>query len=602
MTVPCLIRRHVVTRPAVLALLGMVLSAGALGKGLGPDDLAHRGVIQRGLAEGSPRPLWELYVHIPHSPTGVAVARNSGSLPWWTWAEVHVAFFRPLAALTQCLDYLLWPDSPALMYAQNLLWYGLLCWLVTVLLGRIMVSNRAALLAALIFVVDDAHAQNVGWIANRSSLMAAVFGVCCLLAHHRWRCERWRAGALAAPACLLLSLLCAEMGITSFALLVIHALCLDRGSVRRRLLSLLPSLLVLAAWAAAYHWLGFGAYGSGAYISPTGDPVGYVMALPHRVLELTLSQLSLPLPALALLSGLQALAVAAVVVLASALLLLGYSLSRFHRDREVRFFVLTLALSLLPVAASVSHPRLLLFASIPAAALIARLLEWLHRVKKLRALALPAAAGLVVVHLAAAPLGLATGAGPPGGSLNQFTQLNTSALDVVPDLGRRQLVVINSPNILHGMLISPMRGVVGLPVPAVTFVWSTTQHTVDLTRIDHRTLELASDHWFSGDPFALNFRGYAHPLRAGQVFVLRTHLVQVMEVLAAGRPRRVRFCFPTDLQSNRSLVLLSWDGTRYRRIQLPAQGQTVRLGTTQDPAMETPPTQSSDSLASAGPD
>ena len=562
----------------MMALVGILLSTGALGKGLDPDDLAHRTVIQRGIAEGSPRPLWELYVHIPHSPQGVLAARNSGFPPWWTWPGVHVAFFRPLAALTQCLDYLLWPHTPALMYAQNLLWYGLLCWLVTILMGRLMASNRAALLASLIFVVDDSHAQNVGWIANRSSLMAAVFGVGCLLAYHRWRRDGWWAGALLTPGCLLLSLLSAEMGITSFGLLAVYALCLDRGSIPRRLLSLLPSLLVVLAWAVVYHWLGFGAQGSGAYVSPMGDPVGYVLGLPHRAGMLIALQLSIPPTALAVFSGLHAFALGVAAVLASALLLLGYSLSRLRRDREIRFFVLALPPALLPVASSVVHPRLLLFASIPAAALIARLLLRLYRSRRMRFLALPAAGGLTIMHLVAAPVGLAVGTGPPGLPLEDFAQLHLSALAGVSDLHRKQLVVVNSPNILHGSLISPHRRALGLPAPAMTFVWCTTWHSVDLTRTDHRTLELSSDHWFAGDPFAVNFRGYAHPLEADQVIPLRTHLVQVMELLAAGRPRRVRFRFFTNLESNDSLVFISWDGKAYRRILPPAPGKTTRLG------------------------
>ena len=65
----------------MMALVGILLSTGALGKGLDPDDLAHRGVIQRGITEGSPRPLWELYVHIPHSPRCVVMGRNSGAPP-----------------------------------------------------------------------------------------------------------------------------------------------------------------------------------------------------------------------------------------------------------------------------------------------------------------------------------------------------------------------------------------------------------------------------------------------------------------------------------------------------------------------------------------
>ena len=556
----------------------MALCAGALGKELDPDDLAHARVIQRGLAEGSLRPLWELYVHIPHNPAGVFLARHEGNLPWWTWEGVHIAFLRPLAALTQCLDYIIWPSSPALMYGQNVLWYGLLCGLVTLLMRRLLRSDRAALLAALIFVVDDAHAQNVGWIANRSSLLAAVFGVLCLLAYVRWRQDGWRAGAALAPACLGLSLACGEIGISSFGLLACFTLCLDRGPVVRRLLALGPSMVVVVAWAAVYHGLGFGAYGSGAYISPTGDPLGYLLALPYRGVELLLLQVAASPLALSALPGVAAVILSVVALLASGLLLMGYSLPRLRCDREIRFMVLALIVCLLPVISSVTHPRLLLFSSIPAAALAARLLLWLVQARRLRFLAAPAAGIVALTHLVAAPIGLARGAGPPGVPLSAFARLHEDALDAVQDLGRKQLVVVNSPDILHGFLVPAQRQALGLPAPAVSYVWCTTINTVDLTRVDHRTLDLTSDHWFAGDPFAVNFRNHAHPLRRGQELVLRSHVVQVAELLPFGRPRRVRFRFPQDLDTLESLVLLSWDGRRYVRIGPPPLGRTVRLG------------------------
>jgi len=50
---------------------------------------------------------------------------NVGSSPWWSNGGARVCFFRPVSALTHWFDYLLWPDTLSLMYAQSLVWFAI---------------------------------------------------------------------------------------------------------------------------------------------------------------------------------------------------------------------------------------------------------------------------------------------------------------------------------------------------------------------------------------------------------------------------------------------------------------------------------------------
>jgi len=567
-------------KPAMIALLGMALSSGSVGTGMDADDLLHAQYFHGVISGQAQQPFWDLFKQVPANPMAIHGGIRIGVLPWWTWPGLQISFFRTISATTHYLDHLLWPNSPALMHIHSLVWYGLLCFLVTILLRRILIRPWVAGLAALIFAVDEAHAVNVGWIACRNALIAAVFCVLCLLAHDRWRRDGWQAGAWIAPPLLALSLLSAEMGVTTVVFLACYGLLLESGPLRARLLSLVPALAVLAGWITLYYSLGYGCFGSDLYIHPLQDPGGFLAALPGRLQHLTTLQLGLP-PTVILrlywLLGPHAFLLALVTAVVVFLTVCWVVLLRLRRDRTLRFWAIAFALSLPLLASSLGHPRLLLIASLPAAALIARTLAELFGPQGPRLLARPAAVIVALIHLAAAPLVLVIEAGPPGLPLGELAEIRAGDLDHVPDLQSKQLIVINAPNIYHGMLIPVTRGSAGKATPLLTFIWSTTLAHVDITRVDERTLDLSSEHWFFGDPIANNYRGRANPLKVGQRLPLFSHLVQVMELMPDDRPRRVRFRFVLPLEQDHTLVMLSHDGWRYARFRPPRPGVTVRL-------------------------
>ena len=129
-------------------------------------------------------------------PQRAALARNYGLLPWWTPDSLGLGLWRPVAAFTHWLDYRLYPDSPALMHAQNIAWFAAVVFLVTVLYRKLMASAWAAGLAGLLFLLDYNTYFPVAFVANRGFILSLCLGLACLYQHHKWRAEHRRSGLL----------------------------------------------------------------------------------------------------------------------------------------------------------------------------------------------------------------------------------------------------------------------------------------------------------------------------------------------------------------------------------------------------------------------
>ena len=118
--------------PAILAIGAILVMLPALETGLVMDDLPQRAVELRPdqlpprmHETGNPvdsgsfsTVLRDLFFN--RSPQDMALMKSYGMLPWWTPDDMKLGLWRPVTALTHWLDYRLFPDSPALMHAQNI--------------------------------------------------------------------------------------------------------------------------------------------------------------------------------------------------------------------------------------------------------------------------------------------------------------------------------------------------------------------------------------------------------------------------------------------------------------------------------------------------
>ena len=191
--------------PAMLAIGAMLVMLPALKLGLIADDLPQRAVELRPdqlpprmHETGNPPDsgsfstvLFDLF-GFSRNPHCMAAMKNYGTLPWWTPDDLSCSLCRPVTAFTHWLDYRLFPDSPALMHAQNIAWFAAVVFLVTMVYRKLMGAGWAAGLAALLFLLDGNTYFPVTFVANRGFFLALFFGLLCLYEHHQWRSTKSR--------------------------------------------------------------------------------------------------------------------------------------------------------------------------------------------------------------------------------------------------------------------------------------------------------------------------------------------------------------------------------------------------------------------------
>jgi len=567
--------------PICLAALAICLTLPALWVGWQLDDHFQRLVMVGGT--GLDIEPGQMFSSLDGDPETNRLYIDMGVLPWWTADTFRLSFFRYLSVFTAWLDYRFWPESAALMHAHSLVWLGALVLAAAALYRRILGATWIAGLAGLLFAVDDAHAVPAAWLANRNIVLATFFGVLSILAHDHWRRGGARWGAVAGPVFLGLGLLSGEAATGAFGYLVAHALFLDPGTRGRRVLALVPASVVLGAWGLIYRANGFGASGSGLYVDPMHDPLGFAAAFVERVPLLLMGQWT-PITARVGIAHPGSLASPFWWIALGVILVLGFALAPLlRRDATSRFWCLGMLLAVIPVAATFPAERLLFLVGVGAMGLAAQFLGGLYAratwVPDRKAWCVPAkgvAVLLLLTHLVLAPLitpVLAYAIRPVGERM-------LAAIDSVPtdsSVTDRTLVVVNAPDYLMAVAnINVVRALQGQPAPRAVRGLVTGPVAVDVARIDENTLKVRVDEGLFSGSLGKLFRADSHPLDVGDEIRLTDMTARVTSLTPDGQPGEIVFRFTVPLEDP-SLLWMQWERGRFVPFSLPRPGETVSL-------------------------
>jgi hypothetical protein len=569
--------------PFIAAILAVLLASPSLHLGFVADDHFHHLKIV-----GSPefpqieaRPL-DMFSFVESNPELVHKAVDRGLLPWWTYPGVKARFLRPVTAVTHWLDYTLWPHHPWLMHLHNLLWYAALIVAVGWLYREHIQPLWLVGLSTLLYAVDGAHAFPAAWVANRNACVAAFFGVLAVIAHGRWRGNRWRAGAVLGPGLLLASLLAAEGGLGIAAYLFAYAVCLDRGSRRSRIVSLLPYAVVIVAWRVVWSALDYGVSDLGLYADPLDEPLRYAGAVIQRVPILLLGQWGVPPSDVAMMIGARGrvyLCLAGIVV---GLVLLALCWPLLRKDRLARFWGLGMSLSFLPVAATFPHDRLLLLPGIGAMGLLAMYLRYALPGKRVDAQQRRAhrargiAAGvLILLHLVIAPIALVHRSAHAFGT-PALRQAFGADMPLPDQVGQQDLIIVNPPSPLHVIHLPFMRALNDQPVPRHLRALVPGLSPVNVHRTDDHTLVITPDTPILTWVFIRLFRNEKYPFHAGDQLALTGMTVDVLDTTPDGRPTKVAFRFGVPLEDP-SLWWVAFSNGRFEPFEPPEVGESVTL-------------------------
>ena len=604
--------------PLIIAGIAAVIMLPALNAGLIQDDLFHRirlvepsqlpeqlsgtGLIppDAGRLSAALRDMHSF----ARTQQDIDNLKDSGLCPWWTAKNLRFANWRPLDSLTHWLDYRLFPDSPPLMHLHNIAWFTAVVFLLAILYRQLMTPVWMATLAALLYSIDDSNYFPAMWIANRNLLLALFFSIITLLLHHRWRQHNSLVAGIAAPFTLLLSLLSTEAGIATFAYLFAYALIIDRGSRIRRIVSLAPGFIVIAAWRVIYNALGYGAAASGFVIDPGREPMRYARALLERAPVLLSGQWGgTPAEMLNLFSEYAG----ALYLLASALfltLILLVFVPLLRKNRVALYWFVGMLLCVPPICATSPMNRNLLFVAIGAFGLMTQFLgglfskeNWTARSRFWRVPAWILCVTLIFVHAGFAIVARARA--PKTVSFIFDTFYSTIEVDSADDLTGKTLVVVNAPNPFLFLGLPVLRDYWDQPLPARTRLLVPGYNPLKITRTGEKTLliETQASSLLTTDTshkdFKPNFVYFYHelsslfrpndlPFKLGEKIELSDMSAEVISVDANGQPTTVRFDFDVSLDDS-SLHWLQWHWKKngfgyYSIFQVPAVGKKLNLG------------------------
>jgi len=506
-----------------------------------------------------------------------------GPFPWWTLPDFKAHFFRPLSSALIVLDHSLFGRAAVWYHAHSILWYVLL------VLGWGMILRKSlpgpvAVLALVIFALDDAHLMPTVWLANRNALVATVPTLFGLYAHIRWREDGWLPGLPLSLVGYVVGLAGGETALCVLAYLGAYELFAAPGSLFRRALALLPVGLLGIVYILIYKIFDYGTYGSDLYLDPVAEPLVYLSNAPSRLFAL-LANLLVGLPAdLWLLHPVMHLLLAFGGVL--AVVLFAYLLRNVwngidaRQRRALRWMIPGGVLSLLPVVATFPSIRLLLTASFGGSVLVAVILvQWwpLRKPWRDRPFFIPVGYFLVVLNFLVPVITWPA-------VTNALRQVGREAsrayveAEIPTDLTERDrvvLLVVGDPlSCLYPPVIRELEG--GY---AYTYSWLTLSAAFSahrITRTDTNRIEVEA---LAGNMLATEIeclvRTSRIPFAPDDQVDLDDVLITILEVGEKG-VKRVAFEFDRSIDDP-TLHFIMWRDGRLRKADMPGVGESLEI-------------------------
>ncbi len=568
----------------------IVLASSSLPLGYLLDDLFLMKNIEGGLQKTSP---FDVYRFADGNPAFQEKVLTAGYFPWFALPELKLRCFRPLSSALMTLDHALFGEAAVWAHVHSILWYALLLWGLMLILRRSL-PRPLALLTLFLFAINYAHWLPVAWWCHRNTLVAAAPMLFGLAAHLRWREEGWRPGLPLSVLGYALGVLGGEMALCVFGYLAAYEACRAPGPWRQRLLALLPGAFVGLCYTAAYKALDFGAYGSGAYIEPLGQPLAYLSAAPGRVIAL-LSGAIVMIPS----ELWDVLPAARPIVLFGGLAgcaLLAWLLRRAWPalDEKTRKTVLWLlaggALSLLPISATFPMSRLMMLPSIGLCTAFAVVLHhWWHERTQPGPIARPsrfaalAAGFLIAINVVYSALFWPVASAGLYGAMRVAAE---SALEAEIDdtrLENQAAVLLTAPDPMVGFYTSILRFRTGLhPLPRNWWVLSYAPYDHRLRRTAPNRFELqVVDGAYLSMLFEKLVRGPEFPFHPGDQVAFSHLTATILDVNEVG-PTRVEFAFDPPIDTP-EYQFLYWHDGRIRPFPLPPVGEEVYIPMGQSP-------------------
>ncbi len=506
-----------------------------------------------------------------------------GFAPWWTPPDWKIAFWRPLCSLTHWMDWRLFGDRAWVMHLHNLLWYGLLVFVLTLLYRRLLIPAWVAGLAGLMYLLDAAHAIPVGWIATRNAPLSSFFVVLVLYLHDRWRRDGGAPAMTAAWIALVLGLLSSEATTAAGAYLAAYALFVDRAGRLKGVVALLPYLVIVVVWRLAYHHLDYGVAATTLYTDPIEQPGRFMAHILLFLPVMLFGQLAASEPAIWNFLPSPFMEIGLAISVAFVLFVAWMLWPLLKRDKVARFWALGMVLSTLLVCTAIPQGRELMNPGIGGMALVAQFLGWRlsedhgraeTRVYQVMARVL---VGLwLFLHVAVSAVFLPMQSANAIRDAEGFERALNDSAGLDAEIANQTLLIVNTPADLLTHVLPHQRAAAGLPLPKHTYCLCAGVDSLEIERRDERTLTFRPDNTFLATPRSAMFCDpETHPMHVGQIIRLTGLEIEVTQVTPDGRPSEfvLRFDGPLESMTYRWVV---FKDMAYVPFTPPAVGQKLQ--------------------------
>jgi hypothetical protein len=579
-------------RRAIVVVLVVVMAVASTSIAVGflTDDHVFRAVLHS-TNEGAPR-AYDLFRFVPGDVADNQQRIRFGHLPWWSSPDLQIHFLRPVTSLAFAADDWMFGRGPLGYHLVSLAWYLALLIAAAAVFRRLLPAP-AATLALAVFGLSAAHVEAYAWISARHVVIAGAFAAAALAA--RWSRRRWLA-----PLVLVAALASSEAALAVVPIWIALELSVTARPWRARLRSCLPVTALSIGYLVVYAALGAGTRGSGGYLDPMSDPLGFAGRALVRV-PLLVGDAALGIPAeLSHVVGegrlaIVGLAAAAVVVLAWWLTGPAPSGGGAASQPEPpepppggspsrsvgvtgpaqRRTVLWLAIggiggTLLGVA---GYPagRVLVIPDLAFAAVLGLVL---YRGLLARWPGRSLALVLVLAHLVLAPLGVVRTVQKLERRAHATRAIAERIVQLAPPSGRLFVVAASDP-----MVFLYPRGIASDLAPGAVRCWS----VLSAARASHRVTR-TSEHRLTIEPierplldgsFDQLFRAADRPFSVGDSVVSCGARIGVAAV-RQGLPARLEVTLRQSLDDP-EVVLLVWRDHQLERFTPPRIGETVEL-------------------------
>jgi hypothetical protein len=560
---------------AILIALALCVRLPSLAWGFFADDHGLMVVLERGFDHPTMR-WWSLFDFGYAPPPGQEDVGWS-FLPWWTSPDFKARFFRPLASLTHAADFALFGRGAAWHHVTSLALFALLLGLVHALYRAAGLSRRLASWALAVFAFEDGSVMPVSWIANRSTLIEAVFAALAVLTLLRGAPAPSPRRIAASLVLALLASLGKESGVTTFAALAIALAILARRAGEPGVRSRLARSAAVAALCGAGYVVFLLASGHGTrslfYVMPWTEPLdfaGRVLSMAVLGLQGAIGPFFIDLPFFfpALLVPFFAVALAVGAPIA-------WRIAKGARGVPwAGLFATWGALAVIPQAGTMPSDRLLFLPMIGFAPFVASFARRaLERERPWRARWLPLTMAILCLPLSGlALLGRTSGQI----AVNEKLRAASVSAEAPRDGTRCDALVLQSGSTLS--MLSPdstwtfLTGDTGTRFHPI----QVGRQALRLTTVDERTFEVEFlDGPILGTPFEEVFLSRRETIEPGRRWRGRGFSVEARSVDATGL-RAIRVVLDEPIASPR-WRFLAWRDGAFRALELPPPGATLDL-------------------------